>query len=535
VLKCILQRYAFDFHQVHLLINTAYYFFILLGIFTAVFFFYRRMLQAGYPKRKVELFIFLMAVFSFPLGYISSRAGGILHYPLKDWSLELLYNQATSGMLHTFHASLIVPVAFFFLLTVIFRFAEMRVVDAAFLHVPLAHAIGRLGCLSAGCCWGKPVDITLFGNHLSFTHPTPLYAVLANLAIFFVLNRIYNRIYIDTTLRNKKAGTFPGRRMTGIRFRERFGHPLDYVRNKGGIVGGYFLLYGTARFLMEFIRTNKIEEWGLTQPQLVMILFILTGAFILFLTQKNPRYSVSSPDLGTEQSSEEETGYETGKPLRESPLNRFLPLASYLVFLFVTMGAVFYLVGHGYIRWPFTGSARLATLYAGIARYLPMFFLACLSLLWLKWAKIPLLKQFAWRRFSNIFFVGFIISAWYSMYLLIRNPVDMSRIFFWIPVIMLSLLNAFSEEVFYRLVLFELLRKLIRPVLLANILQSAVYALPHYFIGGMRFALFAFLYGILLGLIKEKNESILPSMICHFVIDLGNIGTPLLLTPAIFS
>ncbi len=535
MLKFILQRYIFDYHQLNAIVNTAYYFFILLGIFTAAFFFYRRMLQAGYPKRKVESFILLMAVCSFPLGYISSRAGGILHYPVKEWSLGLLYNQATSGMLHTFHASLIFPAVFFFLLIVLFRFAEFRVVDAAFLHVPLAHAIGRLGCLSVGCCWGNAVNFTLFGTHFSFTHPTPLYAVIANLAIFFVLSRIYDRIYIDSTLRNEKAGTPPGRNGSFIRFYERFGRPLGYIRNKGGVVGGYLVLYGTARFLMEFIRTNKITAWGLTQPQLVMIVFILTGACILFLTQKNPGYSISSPGTITGPSSGGGTGHETRNPLSGSSLNRFLPLASYLIFIFASMGAVLYLVGNGYVRWPFTGSARLSTAYAGITRYLPLFLLACLSLLWLRWAKIAFLRQFAWRNFSNVFFVGIIISAWYSMYLLMRNPVDMSRITFWIPVILLSLLNAFSEEVFYRLVLFELLRKFIRPALFANILQSAVYALPHYFIGGIRFALFAFLYGILLGLIKEKNESIIPCMICHFIIDLGNIGTPLLLTPAIFS
>jgi len=112
--------------------------------------------------------------------------------------------------------------------------------------------------------------------------------------------------------------------------------------------------------------------------------------------------------------------------------------------------------------------------------------------------------------------------------------VDISRPAVWPAVIILSLLNAFSEEIFYRLVLFELLRKFIRSALFVNIIQSAAYALPHYFIGGLQFASFAFLYGILLGMIKEKNESIIPCVVCHFVIDLGNIGAPLLLRPGIY-
>jgi len=535
VLKFVLQRYLFDYHQVLSIVNAVYYFFILLGIFTASFFFYRRMLQAGYPKRKVTSFVLMMALFFFPLGYISSRAGGILHYPLKSWSLELFYTQITSGTLHTFHASLILPVAFFFLLTVLFRFAEMRVVDMAFMHVPLAHAIGRLGCLSAGCCWGKPLSFTVFGSHFSFTNPVPLYAILANLTIFFILSRIYNRIYIGGVVQKVASGVLSDQAGLFIRIREWLAWPFGLIRNKGGVVGGYLVLYGTVRFLMEFIRTNRIEAFGLTQPQLIMLIFIMTGTLILLLTQKNPRYLAPSSEvlLGPLPSGIK-TEHKPRNLLLRSRMNRYFPLVSYLVCMFVFMGAVLYLVSRGYVRWPFTGSARLATVYASIMTYLPLFILAWLSLLWLKWARIPFVKQFAWKKFSNVFFVGIIISSWYSMYLLMRNPVDSSRTAVWLPVIILSLLNAFSEEIFYRLTLFELLRKFVRSTLFVNVIQSAVYALPHYFIGGLQFASFAFLYGMLLGLIKEKNESIVPCVVCHFIIDLGNIGAPLLLRPAIY-
>ena len=535
MLRFVLQRYLFDYHQVLSIVNAVYYFFILLGIFTALFFFYRRMLQAGYPKQKVNSFILLMALFSFPLGYISSRAGGILHYPLKNWSLELLYNQITSGTLHTFHASLILPVAFFLLLTVLFRFAGMRVVDMAFMHVPLAHAIGRLGCLSAGCCWGKTLSFTLFGTHFSFTNPVPLYASLANLAIFFVLSRIYSRIYMGGAVQKAASGSLSDQAGLFVRIREWFEWLLGLIQNKGGVVGGYLILYGVVRFLMEFIRTNRIEAFGLTQPQLVMLVFIMTGTLILLLTQKNPRYSVPSSEVPLKPlSSGIKTEHKPRSLLLGPWTKRYLPLVSYLVCMFVFMGAVLYFVGHGYIRWPFTGSARLATVYAGIMTYFPLFILAWLSLLWLKWARIPFVKQFVWKKFSNIFFVGIIISSWYSMYLLMRNPVDISRTAVWLPVIILSLLNAFSEEIFYRLTLFELLRKFIRSALFVNVVQSAVYALPHYFIGGLQFASFAFLYGMLLGLIKEKNESVIPCIVCHFIIDLGNIGVPLLLRPSIY-
>ena len=42
-------------------------------------------------------------------------------------------------------------------------------------------------------------------------------------------------------------------------------------------------------------------------------------------------------------------------------------------------------------------------------------------------------------------------------------------------------------------------------------------------------AVFAFVYGLLLGAIVEKNDSVIPAIICHFCIDIGNIGLPLLI------
>src|SRR3990170_2457097 len=71
----------------------------------------------------------------------------------------------------------------------------------------LGHAIGRLGCLAAGCCWGavchrpwaitfnKPDAHELTGVPLGIPlHPTQLYESLAELAIFgFLYQRFGHR------------------------------------------------------------------------------------------------------------------------------------------------------------------------------------------------------------------------------------------------------------------------------------------------------------------------------------------------------
>ena len=68
--------------------------------------------------------------------------------------------------------------------------------------IALGHAIGRLGCFAAGCCWGlechrpwavtftNPVTNQLFGTPLNVPlHPTQLYEAGAEALIFVVLYR----------------------------------------------------------------------------------------------------------------------------------------------------------------------------------------------------------------------------------------------------------------------------------------------------------------------------------------------------------
>jgi phosphatidylglycerol:prolipoprotein diacylglycerol transferase len=115
--------------------------------------------------------------------------------------------------------------------------------------IALGHAIGRLGCFAAGCCWGvethlpwavtftNPVSHELFGTPLHRPlHPTQLYESLAEAVIFFVLYRRYLRPHAP-----------------------------------GSVLGLYLLLYSGARFFIEFVRAHDelnpplgpfyVEQW----------------------------------------------------------------------------------------------------------------------------------------------------------------------------------------------------------------------------------------------------------------------------------
>lgn len=99
--------------------------------------------------------------------------------------------------------------------------------------IALGYMVGRLGCLMAGCCYGKPTDvawaITFTDPAAKFNvgtplnvglHPTQLYEAGAGLVIFIVLMLI-----------EKRPGSFPGRTFWSFAF-----------------------LYSLLRFFIEFYR-----------------------------------------------------------------------------------------------------------------------------------------------------------------------------------------------------------------------------------------------------------------------------------------
>ncbi len=112
--------------------------------------------------------------------------------------------------------------------------------------VILGQAVGRIGCLLAGCCygiktsgsWGVP---TRFAPGLR--HPYPLYESLADFALFFIL------ISIE-----------------------------DKVEFKGGLFARYLMGYSGIRFVLEFFRDNDSYFAGLSYGQWVSLALVIVSA-----------------------------------------------------------------------------------------------------------------------------------------------------------------------------------------------------------------------------------------------------------------
>jgi len=126
--------------------------------------------------------------------------------------------------------------------------------------IAIAHAIGRMGCLAAGCCWGRETQVPwaiTFRNpdahDMSGTpllvplHPTQIYEAIANALIFGFL---YWRI--------RKAHV------------------------AGEIFGWYLILYSIARFIIEFYRFHEQGTYGgLSLTQWIAIATLAAGAGLL--------------------------------------------------------------------------------------------------------------------------------------------------------------------------------------------------------------------------------------------------------------
>ena len=138
--------------------------------------------------------------------------------------------------------------------------------------VALGHGIGRLGCFSAGCCYGKPT-IGLLG--ITFTnpyakeivgvplniplHPTQLYDACAEFAIFGILIYLASRKTFD-----------------------------------GQIFWSYVAMYSVGRFVIEFFRGDFERGFvfggSLSTSQVIAALLFAAATFALIALGRLPRH-----------------------------------------------------------------------------------------------------------------------------------------------------------------------------------------------------------------------------------------------------
>jgi len=125
--------------------------------------------------------------------------------------------------------------------------------DAAALGLPLGLALGRAGCLLAGCCYGKPSALPWAVVYTDPAAPAPLYVPLHPAQVYEALAAL---------------GIFALLAATRARF-----------RTAGMRFWTFLLLYGAGRFALERYRDDPRGFLGpLSESQLVSVLLGLYAA-----------------------------------------------------------------------------------------------------------------------------------------------------------------------------------------------------------------------------------------------------------------
>jgi phosphatidylglycerol---prolipoprotein diacylglyceryl transferase len=162
----------------------------------------------------------------------------------------------------TFYGGVLGAISFAAIYSYRAKMSSLALLDTYTAALPLGHAIGRLGCFMAGCCFGKPTTLpwgVTFTNPIAAQlvgtpvgiplHPTQLYEAFAELCNFIIL------IWVGK--------------------RQRF---------VGEILGTYLLLYGVERGLLEFLRGDPdrtlMFNGAVSLMQIVSVLFICTGSYL---------------------------------------------------------------------------------------------------------------------------------------------------------------------------------------------------------------------------------------------------------------
>ena len=186
--------------------------------------------------------------------YIITRASYFIQDPLamfKVWEGGLVF---LGGPL------LVVPFVAWYVRK--YKLPIWKTLDALGPGLVIAHAFGRLGCLTAGCCYGKPTG-TSFGIRL--------YSDL--------VDRQYQGILLHPTQLYESASLFI-----------LFGGLLYISKRKafdGQVILTYFLAYPVIRSIIEIFRGDSIRgfviEGVLSTSQFLSILvFLATAGFLAF-------------------------------------------------------------------------------------------------------------------------------------------------------------------------------------------------------------------------------------------------------------
>jgi len=251
------------FHIGNFPINT-YGVFLALAFLCAILIAVRLGARDGLPKEK----IYDLSLWMLLASLIGSKVLMFFTEPeYRDHPLQLLsLDFLRSG--GVFYGGLLGAIVTGYFLMKRYKLPWWKTADACAPGIAVGNFFGRLGCFSAGCCWGKPttlpwgVKFTELGHEITGVpidvplHPTQLYESFSMLIVFFFLLWLHK-----------------------------------HKRFSGQVILLYALIYAVIRFLIEFVRADPRGDvfgltslTGLSTSQLISIVVGL-GALVLLIVR----------------------------------------------------------------------------------------------------------------------------------------------------------------------------------------------------------------------------------------------------------
>lgn len=138
--------------------------------------------------------------------------------------------------------------------------------------IALGHAVGRIGCLAAGCCWGTECHLPWA---ITFTNPD------ANQLTGVPLNVPLHPTQIYESIAEALIFTF-------LFFRFKKPHA------PGDIFGLYLILYSSVRFVVEFVRNHEQGlVLGLSLTQWISLATLAAGIWLV-ARRKQPKLATAA-------------------------------------------------------------------------------------------------------------------------------------------------------------------------------------------------------------------------------------------------
>lgn len=209
------------------------------------------------PDAVVDISITLLVA-----GILGSKALMIVVDLFRGESLSRVFSLDTLRAGGAVHGGILLAATAFFWRVRSLKLPLRKTLDTLVAAVPLGQAIGRLGCIAAGCCFGTWCEMPwaiVFHNHEAERfgtpidlplHPVQLYFGISNLVILAIL----------------------------LRFRQ-------YKKFSGQIAAMYFILEGVFRIVLETWRGDIdrgvwLDISWLSTGRLTALIFILIGCGI---------------------------------------------------------------------------------------------------------------------------------------------------------------------------------------------------------------------------------------------------------------